>query len=150
MQTFVWEGIDEPRMEIVHVDSLDRAHGTQLGMVYELRWWLDGSELTVDGGDGPVRHGLDGADFFDLQHSAFFNSLPVLRDGLLATAGPPRDYTMRFVTVPALTAAPVRQRYQPNGDRTVRFSTGDYQARIDFDRDGFVVLYHDYLRRLHP
>ncbi|MCM6773861.1 putative glycolipid-binding domain-containing protein [Nocardia sp. CDC159] len=149
MRTFVWEGVDEPRMEIVHADGMDRAHGTQLGLVYELRWWLDGSALTVDAGAGPVRHELDGADFFDLQHSAFFNSLPVLRDGLLSTTQT-RDYTMRFVTVPGTTAYLAPQRYEAGGDGTVRFISGDYRARIEFDRDGFVVLYEDYLRRLHP
>ncbi|WP_147287842.1 hypothetical protein [Nocardia pseudobrasiliensis] len=60
MRTFVWEGIDERRMEIVRVESAERAHGTQIGLVYELRWWLEGSTLTVDAGDGPVRHELDG------------------------------------------------------------------------------------------
>ncbi|MFI5783632.1 putative glycolipid-binding domain-containing protein [Nocardia sp. NPDC051570] len=149
MRTFVWEGIDEPRMEIVHVDGVGRARGAQIGLVYELRWWLEGSELTVDVGDGAVRHELDGADFFDLQHSAYFNSLPVLRDGLLRTRET-RDYTMRFVTVPGTTARLAPQRYRADGDGTVHFSTGDYQARIDFDHEGFVVLYHDYLRRLHP
>ncbi|RDI69461.1 putative glycolipid-binding domain-containing protein [Nocardia pseudobrasiliensis] len=56
----------------------------------------------------------------------------------------------RFVTVPATAAYLAPQRYQANGDGTVRFISGDYQAQIDFDGDGFVVLYHDYLRRLHP
>ncbi|GAB2708724.1 hypothetical protein GCM10027089_35070 [Nocardia thraciensis] len=137
-------------MEIVHVESLDRARGTQLGLVYELRWELDGSELTVDIGDGPVRHRLDGADYFDLQHSAFFNTLPVVRDRLLAEGAAPRDYTMQFVTVPELSAARSGQRYEPRGGRTVRFSSGEYQADIDVDDEGFVVLYHDYLGRLYP
>ncbi|WP_280510911.1 putative glycolipid-binding domain-containing protein [Nocardia farcinica] len=150
MRRFVWAGIDEPRMEIVEVTSLDRARGTQLGLVYELRWELDGPALTVDVGDGPITHLLDGADFFDLQHSAFFNTLPVVWDRLLAPAAQPRDYTMRFVAVPDLTAVLGPQRYAPRGGRTVHFVAGDFAADIDFDDDGFVVLYHDYLRRLHP
>jgi hypothetical protein len=48
------------------------------------------------------------ADFFDLQHSAFFNSLPVARDGLLNEGAAAREYTMRFVRVPELTAEPAR------------------------------------------
>jgi len=32
-------------MEIVRVGSLDRAHGTQIGIAYELRWKLDGAAL---------------------------------------------------------------------------------------------------------
>ncbi|MBF6173796.1 putative glycolipid-binding domain-containing protein [Nocardia blacklockiae] len=150
MRTFVWQGIDEPRMEIVHVESLDRARGTQIGVAYELRWQLAGSELTVDAGAGPVRHRLDGADYFDLQHSAFFNSLPVVRDELLNGTPAPRDYTMRFVSVPDTAATLTAQRYEPRGGHRVGFVSGDYRAEIDFDDAGFVLLYHDYLRRLHP
>jgi uncharacterized protein len=29
IRTLLWRGLDAPRMEIVHVESLDRAHGTQ-------------------------------------------------------------------------------------------------------------------------
>ncbi|WP_327140488.1 putative glycolipid-binding domain-containing protein [Nocardia sp. NBC_01327] len=150
MRTFVWQGIDEPRMEIVQVESLDRARGTQIGLVYELRWQLDGSELIVDIGDGPVRHSLEGADFFDVQHAVFFNSLPVLRDGLLLPDATPRDYTMRYVDVPQLTSRLAAQRYQPRGKGVVGFSSGDYSADIEFDGDGFVTDYQDYVRRLHP
>lgn len=150
MRTFVWQGIDEPRMEIVRMESLDRAHGTMVGLVYELRWELDGSELIVDTGAGPVRHTLDGADFFDLQHSAYFNSLPVLRDGLLSNAATARDYTMRFVTVPELGSELTAQRYDPRGNGVVAFSSGEYHADIEFDPDGFVVDYRDYIRRLRP
>ncbi|MFE6861061.1 putative glycolipid-binding domain-containing protein [Nocardia sp. NPDC057668] len=150
MRTFVWQGIDEPRMEIVRVESPDRARGTLIGLVYELRWELDGSELIVDIGAGPVRHTLGEADFFDLQHSAYFNSLPVLHDHLLSNAAPPRDYTMRFVSVPRLSSELTAQRYEPRGDDVVGFASGDYHAEIEFDRDGFVVTYQDYIRRLHP
>ncbi|MEV6769803.1 putative glycolipid-binding domain-containing protein [Nocardia sp. NPDC051030] len=150
MHTFIWQGIDEPRMEIAYVESLDDAHGTQIGLAYELRWQLTGSTLTVDIGDGPIHHHLDGADYFDLQHSAFFNSLPVLTDGLLPPGSAPRDYTMRFVAVPTLTATLTPQRYVPRTASTVTFISGTYEADMDFDLDGYVTLYHEYLRRLHP
>lgn len=150
MRTFVWQGIDEPRMEIVRMRSLDQASGTQVGLVYEMRWQLDGSELVVDAGTGPVRHSLGEADFFDLQHSAYFNSLPVLRDRLLADGAVVRDYTMRFVTVPSLDSSLTAQRYLPRGNGVVGFSSGDFAADITFDSDGFVEIYQDYLRRLHP
>jgi hypothetical protein len=54
VRTLLWRGLDEPRMEIVRVQSLDRAQGTQTGIAYELRWNLDGRvlELTVDGRPG--------------------------------------------------------------------------------------------------
>src|SRR5215469_11206958 len=149
IRTLLWRGLDAPRMEIVRVESLDRAHGTQIGIAYELRWWLDGAalELTLDGGPG-IRVELGGADFFDLHHSAFFNSLPVARDGLLNENADAREYTMRFVRVPELTAEAVSQRYEPLGNRVVRYSSNSYQANITFDADGFVTLYQDYLERV--
>jgi uncharacterized protein len=148
-RTLLWRGIDEPRMEIVRVESLDRAHGTQIGIAYELRWKLDGAvlELTMDGGPA-TRVELGDADFFDLQHSAFFNSLPVARDGLLREGAVAREYTMRFVRVPELTASPVPQRYEPLGHGMVRYRSGGYQADVTFDEDGFVTLYQDYLERI--
>ncbi|HEY7324135.1 MAG TPA: putative glycolipid-binding domain-containing protein [Streptosporangiaceae bacterium] len=149
IRTLLWRGLDEPRMEIVRVEGLDRASGTQIGIAYELHWKLDGAalELSMDG--GPVnRVELGDADFFDLHHSAFFNSLPVARDGLLDEGAAAREYTMRFVRVPELTAEPARQRYEPLGNGVVRYSTTGYEADITFDADGFVTLYKDYLERV--
>ena len=149
IRTLLWRGLDAPRMEIVRVESLDRAHGTQIGIAYELRWKLDGAvlELTMDDGPG-IRVELGDTDFFDLHHSAFFNSLPVARDGLLKEGAAAREYTMRFVRVPELTAEPAWQRYEPLGNRVVRYHSSGYQADITFDADGFVTLYQDYLERV--
>ena len=44
----VWRRVDEPGMEIAHVESLDRASGTQIGTSYELRWRLDGERLELE------------------------------------------------------------------------------------------------------
>ena len=149
VRTLLWRGLDAPRMEIVHVESLDRARGTQIGIAYEVRWELDGAVLELASGGRPgLRVELGGADFFDLQHSAFFNSLPVARDGLLGQGAAAREYTMRFVRVPELTAEPLRQRYEPLGSQMVRYLSGGYQADITFDADGFVALYQDYLERV--
>ena len=148
MRTLVWRGLDEPRMEIVYAEDLGHAHGTQIGVSYELRWRLDGPVLDLDVAGGPSeRVELGDADFFDLNHSAFFNSLPVCRDGLLA-GSPAREYTMRFVRVPGLAVEPSWQRYQPLGDRTVHYSSDGFEADISFDADGFVLLYQDYLERV--
>jgi hypothetical protein len=149
VQTLLWHGLDEPRMEIVHVEGWSRAHGTQIGIAYELRWNLEGGVLELMKDGAPVtRIELGGADFFDVQHSAFFNSLPVARDGLLRDEATAREYTMKFVRVPEITAEPVRQRYEPLGNRVVRYSSDGYEADIAFDADGFVTLYHDYLERV--
>jgi hypothetical protein len=148
MRTLLWRGIDEPRMEIVYVESLDRAHGTQIGVTYELRWQLAGPVLDVEVvGGRAVTVELGDADFFDLGHSAFFNSLPVARDRLLG-GGPARDYTMRFVAVPELSAERALQRYEPLGDRRVRYRSANFEADISFDDEGFVTLYQDYLERV--
>jgi uncharacterized protein len=48
VRSMVWRGLDEPQMEIVYADSTDRAHGTQIGVSYELRWRLDGPVLDLD------------------------------------------------------------------------------------------------------
>jgi uncharacterized protein len=148
MKTLVWRGLDEPRMEVAHVESWVRAHGTQIGLGYELRWDLSGDRVRVEVvGEGERDFELGETDFFDIQHSPFFNSLPVVRDDLL-DGGEPRDYVMTFVSFPPLAAGPSQQRYAPLGDRRVRYSSGDFAADIEFDRDGFVVLYEDYLERV--
>jgi uncharacterized protein len=49
----VWRGLDEPRMEIAHVESWERARGTQIGVAYEVRWELEGHSLRLE--HGPPR-----------------------------------------------------------------------------------------------
>jgi hypothetical protein len=135
-------------MEIAHVESLERASGTQIGVGYELRWRLEGARLELGVVGGPsVSVDLEGADFFDVFASPFFNSLPVVRDGLLG-AGPAREYTMRFVQVPSLEVVPSAQRYEPLGGRVVRYSSGTFGANISFDDEGFVRLYDGFLERV--
>jgi hypothetical protein len=135
-------------MEVAHVESWKRAHGTQIGVGYELRWELDGTRVHAElVGESERDFELGETDFFDIQHSPFFNSLPVVRDGLL-DGGEPRDYVMTFVTFPPLDARRSEQRYTPLGDRRIGYGSGDFEADIEFDADGFVVLYEDYLERI--
>ena len=149
-RTYVWRRLDEPGMEVAHVESLSRATGTQIARTYEARWRLEDGRLHLQvDEDRRITVELGDADFFDLFASPFFNSLPVMRDGLLE-AGPPRDYVMQFVTLPELEVLRSAQRYEPRGERVVRYSSGSFSADIDFDADGFVVLYHGYLERLWP
>jgi hypothetical protein len=148
VKTAIWRGLEEPRMEIAHVESWERAHGTQIGVAYEVRWELDGPSLRLEHvGGRRVELELGDADFFDVLASPFFNSLPVMRDGLLEVR-PAREYTMSFVRVPELTAEPSLQRYEPVGVRTVRYSSGSFEADIEFDANGLVTLYHGYLERI--
>ena len=148
MTTLVWRGLDAPRMEIAYVESWTRARGTQIGVAYELRWELDGELVHVElVGESERNFELGDTDFFDIAHSAFFNSLPVIRDGLL-DGGPPRDYVMTFVSWPPLESTRSAQRYTPLGERVARYTSGDFEADIEFGEDGFVSLYEDYLERI--
>lgn len=148
MRSLVWRRLDEPGMEIAHVESLDRAFGTQIGAAYELRWSLEGARLALEivGGEETTVE-LGDADFFDVFASPFFNSLPVVRDGLL-DGGPARTYSMQFVGVPELTVVRSEQRYEPHGNRVVGYSSGSFSADIEFDEEGFVTLYHGFLERV--
>ena len=144
----VWRRLDAPGMEVAHVESLDSASGTQIGVAYELRWRLEGPRLALEVVGGPSKTvELEGADFFDVFASPFFNSLPVMHDGLL-DAGTAREYTMNFVQVPSLEVVPSVQRYEPLGERVVRYSSSDFAANITFDEDGFVTVYDGFLERV--
>jgi uncharacterized protein len=153
VQTLIWTGEDEPRMEIarVEVDGADvRAEGTQIGIAYELRYRLAPGrlELGVVGG-ASASLGLDGADFFDLAFSPLLNTLPVLHDAL-HHGGLPRDYVMAFVDVPSLEVSRQDQRYEPFSEGLVRFRTGDFTAMLELDDDGFVVRYPGLAVRKYP
>jgi hypothetical protein len=152
VRRLVWRGLDEPRMEIAYVEpdwEGRRARGAQIGPDYELRYELDGHLLHVEVvGTGERRVELGDADCFDLASSPLFNSLPVLRDGLLET-GPARDYVMRWVDVPSLEVFRAEQRYEPRGDGVIRFSSGTFTADIEFDEDAFVVRYPGLAERVY-
>jgi uncharacterized protein len=149
-RTVAWVGDGAPRMEVAHVELHGReqvASGTQIGAVYELRYRLEPGRLALElVGGAALDVELGDADFFDLGWSPLFNSLPVLRDGLL-DAGPARDYVMRWIDVPSLEVSRSEQRYEPLGGGVVRFSAGDFTADITFDDAGFVVDYPGIGRR---
>ena len=84
---------------------------------------------------------------FDVLASPVFNSTPYLRHEMGA-GGEAHDLMMAFVTVPELEVTPSEQRYTPLGDRRVNYASGDFSADIDFDEDGLVRLYEDYLERV--
>jgi len=142
--SLAWLGDRAPRMEVASVEQTEPefvASGTQLGVIYELRYRLAEGALRLDlVGERTLELALDGADFFDLGWSPLFNSLPVIRDRLLEP-GPPRDYVMRWVDVPSLEVKLSEQHYEPLGDGVVRFRAGDFVSDITFDSDGFVVSY---------
>jgi hypothetical protein len=137
-------------MEVAHLEHTGRdftATGTQLGAVYELRYRLARNRLSLElVGQRSLEVELGDADFFDLGWSPLFNSLPVLRDGLLES-GPTRAYAMCWVAVPSLEVSRSEQRYEPLGNGLVRFAAGDFIADIQFDDAGFVLDYPGLARR---
>jgi len=144
VRTLLWAGLDAPRMEIARVeverDEL-RAEGTQIGVAYELRYRLEGDALDLEivgGRSGRVEPG--DADFVDLGFSPLTNTLPILRDDL-HRGGSPRDYVMALVDVPSLEVSRSEQRYEPVGQNVVRFRSGDFEAVLELDEDGFVLRY---------
>jgi hypothetical protein len=77
----VWFGNGAQRTEVAHVQQTEPefvTSGTQLGVVYELRYRLMGEALHLElVGEHTLEIELNGADFFDLGWSPLFNSLPV-------------------------------------------------------------------------
>jgi uncharacterized protein len=146
-----WAGDGSPRIEVAHVQRRgDRltATGTQLGPVYELRYRLTPDRLALEIVGGPSRQvELEEADFFDVGWSPLFNSLPVLRDGLL-NPGLPRSYVMTWVDVPSLELSRSEQTYEPQGNGLVRFRSGEFIADIRFDEAGYVLDYPGMAKRL--
>jgi hypothetical protein len=137
-------------MEVAHAERRGKelvAVGTQLGAAYELRSRLELDLLHLElVGSRSLEVPLDDADFFDLGWSPLFNSLPVIRDGLLES-GPARDYVMQWVDVPSLDVTKSEQRYEPLGNGLIRFRSGSFSAEIQFDANEFVVDYPGVARR---
>jgi uncharacterized protein len=148
--SLAWIGHGAPRMEVAHVEVRERALwavGTQLGAAYELRYRLEPDTHALElVGQRTLELALDDADFFDLAWSPLFNTLPVLRDGLLQP-GRARDYVMRWVDVPSLEVHRSEQRYEPLGGGLVRFTAGEFTAVVQFDEAGFVLEYPGIGRR---
>jgi hypothetical protein len=150
-RTLVWRGLDAPRMEIVRVEATGdalRANGTQIGISYELRYELEPDLLRLElVGERSLEVRLGDLDFFDLGLSPLFNSLPVWRDRVLEE-GKPRDYVMRFVSVPDLRVVESQQRYEPLDSRRLRYRSGDFAAELEFDEEGLVVRYEGLAERV--
>jgi hypothetical protein len=166
-ESYAWAG--EGRFELAFVElDADRltARGTQLGfapLAYRLEYALEtgpgfaserlqASVETLRGSRTlDLRRGrapLDGdAVDIDLGFSPLFNSLPVLRLGLLG-GGSSVDLTMAFVAVPELDVSKAQQRYIPLEPGIVRYRSGSFSADLVFDDHGIVVDYPGLARRV--
>jgi hypothetical protein len=164
---YAWAG--EGRFELAFVELAGgrlTARGTQLGfapLAYRLEYALEtgpgfvserlqASVETLRGSRTlDLRRGrapLDGdAADIDLGFSPLFNSLPVLRLGLLG-GGSAIDLTMAFVDVPELDVSKSQQRYVPLEPGVVRFRSGSFSADLVFDDHGIVVDYPGLARRV--
>ena len=121
-------------MEIVRVESRDRARGAQIGIACELRRKLDRAvpELTMDGGPR-IRAGLGDPGFSGLHHPAFCNPLPAARDGPLTDGAAACEYPLRLVRVPGTdrrtSPAARRAAREPDGALPLQQLPGEHHLR---------------------
>ncbi len=120
-------------------------------------------EKALDGGDRPAPlpgvstdvGALFGALDVDLGLSPFFNTMPVLRHGLLRQRGAV-DFVMAWVSVPDLTVHRSLQRYSlvrelGDGRNVVLFESlgGDgFAAEVEYDAEGLVLDYPSIATRI--
>lgn len=137
----------------LRVVRLERASG---------RWRVTGSEqgdldavlraageapTALPGSESPelLANALD----IDLENSPLTNTLPVRRLGLMERApGAAHDVEMAFVRLPSLAVVHSVQTYTALGDGVVDFRSGDFQATLRMDADGYVVHYPDLAQRV--
>jgi uncharacterized protein len=162
-----WHGLDEWRAEGCTIERGDhglRAVGVQLAPAYQLDYGLETGPdlftrrlvLTVrdaagergvllersdDGvwtAGGDVLPHVEGALDCDLALSPLTNYMPAARLGAEAV-----DHLMAWVDVPSLDVLRSEQRYEPLGERRVRYVAldGDFTAELELDEDGFVIRY---------
>ncbi len=122
-------------------------------------WTIDAraegdAPLGPPGGDaGPLRGAID----CDLGLSPLTNLLPIRRDRIHETVAR-ADYVMAWVSVPDLGVIAYPQRYEHvrrhDGGSVVRFTSlgvdEGFQADLQLDSDGLVVVYPELTRRIAP
>ena len=86
---------------------------------------------------------VQGALDCDIQNCPLTNTMPVLRDGLLAPGAESRAYVMAWIAVPELTVHRSDQWYEPMDERHVRYvGVGtNFVAALEYDEDGLVLNY---------
>ena len=103
------------------------------------RWYARGREIRR------VRGSID----VDLGWSPSTNTLPIRRLGLRVgeSSGP---LTMAWVRFPELTVQPLAQEYRRLAPRRYLYGSrqGSFAAELEVDRDGLVVTYGDFWRRV--
>jgi hypothetical protein len=92
----------------------------------------------------PLDH-LEGARDCDLAFSPLTNYMPAAR-----LTGAPADHLMAWVSLPDLAVLRSEQRYEPAGERRVRYVglDHDFTAELELDEDGFVLVYPELAERV--
>lgn len=118
---------EEPSALVLHADGAGR--------------WTDG--------DGRPLDALAGCLDVDIQASPFTNTLPIRR--LALAPGGAAEVAAVFVTVPALDARPLRQRYTrlDAGAGRYRYESleSDFRAELPVDADGLLIAYPGFFVR---
>ncbi len=176
----IWRGLDAWRADGAYVrieDGRLSAHGTQFGaepyrLDYHLRTGADFVTETLElsmlraGGlkrlvlarqpdgswtadDKPLPE-VEGALDCDLGLCPLTNTMPVLREGLLAPDADPHDFVMAWVAVPDLTVHRSEQRYEPIDAHHVRYvgRHRSFEGVLELDDDGLVVRYPELAERV--
>jgi hypothetical protein len=106
---------------------------------------------TADGhwqSDGTPRPDLNGCIDIDIDCTPLTNTLPIRR--LSWVPGEPRELSMAYVSVPALTVRPVSQRYTQLEPDLYRYESGAFRTDLPVDDAGFVLDYPSYWSRVTP
>jgi hypothetical protein len=105
--------------------------------------------------DGAAAPELDGCLDVDIQVTPFTNTLPIRRLDL--AEGESADIRVVYVPLPALSPAPVEQRYtclQPRGSQVGRYRYEglfrNFAAELPVDADGLVMDYPETFKRSWP
>ena len=175
----LWRGLEEWLAESAYVrieGGRLSAHGIQLGAApepYRLDYRLQTDaglvtealelsvlragglsrlrlERTPDGiwkADNRVVDAVEDALDCDLAFSPLTNFMPAARLG-----AEPAEHAMAWVSVPELEVTRSAQRYEPLGERRVRFRGLDdgFTAELSLDEHGFVERYPGLAERVEP
>jgi hypothetical protein len=96
---------------------------------------------TLDGGQAPS---LEGCTDIDLGCSPSTNALPIRR--LALDVGESRTVVVAWLRFPQLTVVRTVQIYARLDTTRYRYASGDFEAELSVDHDGFVVDYDEWRR----
>ena len=132
----------------VELDAGGRTRGAHVDAAIgdDLKLRID---LVADGGgrwqrDGGTVIDSPGCLDVDLGFSPLTNSLPIWRLGL--AIGESRDLETAWLRFPGFDLVHGSQTYERLGERTWRYRSAGFEARVEVDADGLVAEYGGYWR----